>query len=208
MKSVDPIEILRAEATAIRSAEIAIASHAFRRFCLALSKLRAAGNKLVVTGVGKSAIVARKISATMATVCIPSVFIDAVGLYHGELGAIVGGDMALMVSHSGNTEELVRLIDPVSAMGGHIYSLVSERQSALGALENTIVTGITREAYLMVPTSSSAASVAVGDAAAITAAQMCGHDERHLSVVHPGGEIGRKLTGSRRSKESDRSEPR
>ena len=193
MRTVDPIDVIRAEALAIQSAEASVQTDAFRRLCSALILLRATGNKLVVTGVGKSAIAARKISATMATVSIPAVFVDPIGMYHGELGLIVGGDLVLMVSHSGNTDELLRLLGSLRGMGAEIYSLVSERHSVLGELENAIVTGVTREAYLMIPTSSSAAAIAVGDAAAITAAQMCGYGEDHLAAVHPGGEIGRKL---------------
>lgn len=190
---IEPAAVIHAEAQAVQQAATAVDSEAFRRFCKALSSLRDTGHKLVVTGVGKSAIAARKISATMATVCIPSVFIDPVGLFHGELGAIVNGDMVLLVSHSGNTEELVRLLVPLRAQGAEIYALVSHKESTLGASQNAIVTGVHREAYLMVPTSSSAAAVAVGDAAAVSAARLCGHTLEHLAAVHPGGDIGKHL---------------
>ena len=191
-----PVDVLRAESEAIRIAEQAIESLAFERFCNVVSQLRDSGRKLIVTGVGKSAIAARKISATMATVRVPAVFIDPVGLYHGELGFIIDGDIVLMVSHSGNTDELIRLLTQLRIVGAELYSLVSDGDSPLGYLENAIITGIEHEAYLMIPTSSSAAAVAVGDAAAVTVAQMSGFGKDHLTVVHPGGNIGVRLRSS------------
>lgn len=187
------IDILQAEADAIKTAIQAVTSPIFQRFYIVLSRLKDSGNKLIVTGVGKSAIVARKISATMATLCIPAVFIDSIGLYHGELGCIVYGDVVLLISHSGKTDELVRLYDPLRAAGAQVYSLVSERNSPLGNLDNAVVTGIEREAYLMIPTCSSAAAVAVGEAAAIMAAQLNCYGKDHLAIVHPGGTIGIKI---------------
>lgn len=186
-------EVMRAEAAAIKRAEVAVMSAAFRTFCVKLTRLRGMGNKLVVTGVGKSAIVARKISATMATVHIPSVFIDPIGLYHGELGALVTDDIILMVSHSGMAEELLRLLEPVRNMNAEIYTLVGVKESTLGQLDNAIITGVDREAWLRIPTCSSAAAVAIGDAAACTAARLNGYNNDLLASVHPGGKIGKDL---------------
>lgn len=193
---MNPVEVLHAESEAIRCAEQAVISPTFEKFCNVVSQLRDSGRKLIVTGVGKSAIAARKISATMATVRVPAVFIDPVGLYHGELGFIIDGDIVLMVSHSGKTEELIRLLTRLKVVGAELYSLVSDGDSVLGSLETAIITGIQQEAYLMLPTSSSAAAVAVGDAAAVVVAQMSGYGRDHLAVVHPGGNIGVRL-GSR-----------
>ena len=190
---ITALQILQAEAIAIRQAEDAIFSDSFQRLCMALSSLRRLGKKAVVSGVGKSAIVARKIAATMATVCIPAVFIDPIGLYHGELGTVIENDIVLLVSHSGKTEELLRLLIPLRTIGARVYSLVSWGDSPLGLLDNAIITGVRAEAYLMIPTASSAAAIAVGDAAACRAAQIAGHDVDHLAVVHPGGDIGQRL---------------
>jgi arabinose-5-phosphate isomerase len=150
--------------------------------------------KVVVTGVGKSAIAARKIAATLATVGVQAVFLDPVGMFHGELGLLRVEDLVLMVSQSGETEELVRLLEPLRRRGVVVISIVGEKNSTLGRLpRGALCTGVTEEPYVRVPTASSAAAVAVGDALALAVAMRTGFDESMLERTHPGGAIGRRI---------------
>lgn len=147
--------------------------------------------KTIVTGVGKSAIAARKIAATLATCGQPAMFVDPIGLYHGELGMLVKGDVVVMVSHSGRTEELVRLIPVLEKKGCDVYSIISRGDSELGRDTRAMITGVEREPFLKIPTASSAAAVAVGDALAIEIALRRGYDENAFAANHPGGTIGK-----------------
>lgn len=162
------------------------------RFEAIASMITLAG-KVVVTGVGKSAIAARKIAATFATTGRAAVFVDPVGLFHGELGILRRGDVVIMVSHSGETDELVRLLDPVWQKGCLISTIVGTADSTLGRLQLALSTGVTDEPYVRIPTASSAAAVAIGDALAIALAVAGGMTGRELAATHPGGSIGKEL---------------
>src|SRR5437867_634593 len=101
-----------AELSAIRMAKYAL-DQRFHFLAQQLADTKAYHCKVFVTGVGKAAIVARKLAATLATVTVPATFLDPVGMYHGEMGGINKGDIVIMVSQSGETEELNRLIEPL-----------------------------------------------------------------------------------------------
>lgn len=146
--------------------------------------------KVLVCGVGKSAIAARKIAATFATCTIPAIFIDPIGLFHGELGAISPNDVALLISHSGDTEELVRLIPHLQAKGVVVMAIVGNCDSRIGRLPLALGTGVKAEAFARIPTASFAATVALGDALAVFTAQLKGVDQAELASNHPGGTIG------------------
>ncbi len=147
-------------------------------------------SKVVVTGVGKSAIAARKIAATLATSGVQAVFLDPVGMFHGELGLLRPGDMVIAVSRSGETEELVRLETPLKVKGIEFLPLVGVKNSVLGSKRWALSTGIDTDPGQGVPTASSAAAVAVGDALAAAIAERI---ENRLEENHPGGALGLKL---------------
>jgi len=155
-------------------------------------RLAFATGRIVVTGVGKSAIAARKIAATLATCTIPAVFMDPVGLYHGELGALQWYDLVLMISHSGETEELVRLIPALNRKRCAVASIVSHADSSLGRLFPSLHTGVQSEPFARIPTASFAATMAIGDALAIAAATLKQVTDEELALEHPGGTIGRE----------------
>jgi len=142
-----------------------------------------------VTGVGKSAIAARAIAATFSTMGIPALFYDAVGLYHGELGALRPGDLVILISHSGKTEELVRLLPHLQERGCIMASIVGDAQSCIGQLRLTVTTQDTQD-YQNVPTASFAATCALGHALAVAAATIRGEG---FAQHHPGGTIGKAL---------------
>jgi len=180
---------MRAEAQAIIHAQQNLNRSRFLEIAQALSDLTT--SKCVVTGVGKSAIAARKIAATLATCTIPALFVDPVGLYHGELGALQPYDLVLMISHSGQTDELLRLLPVLHAKHCVLVSIVGHGNSTLGRLSMSLHTRVESEPFARVPTASFAATVAIGDALAIAAATLKQVTDEELALEHPGGTIGR-----------------
>lgn len=150
-------------------------------------------SKLIVTGVGKSAIAARKIAATAATLGRQAMFVDPVGLFHGELGMLRTGDVVLMVSNSGETDELVRLLDPIWQRGATVAAIVGREDSTLGRLPLALSTGVDVDPFWNVPTVTAAAAVALGDALALALAEAAGYTDENLKANHPGGSIGRSF---------------
>lgn len=146
--------------------------------------------KTIITGVGKSAICARKMSATLATCGTPAVFVDPLDLYHGELGMILSEDLVILISHSGETDELTRLLPALQAKGCQIFSIVSSGHSTIGRATTSLVTGVTHEPFLKIPTASCAAVMAIGDALAIEVALRNGYGHPDLAENHPGGATG------------------
>ncbi len=192
-----PVEYLdpRAQARAAMQAERRAITNAIpildtEVYARLVKRLLRSTSKIVVTGVGKSAIAARKTAATLATCGVQAVFVDPIGLYHGELGLLVPGDVVLMISHSGETEELVRLLPVLQEKRCEIYSLLSRGASTLGSQTYAMVTGVESEPFLKIPTASSAAAVAVGNALAIEVALRRGYDDADFAQNHPGGHIG------------------
>lgn len=150
--------------------------------------------KCIVTGVGKSAIAARKIAATLATIGVQAMFLDPIGMFHGELGLVRLDDIVIMVSQSGETDELLRLVPPLIAIGAYIVPIVAVEDSSLGRMTGALVTGCVNDPYFKVPTASSIAAVALGDALAIVVGERQGFSDRSLAVTHPGGTIGRVVS--------------
>lgn len=182
--------IIEAEVEAIRLAAERIDQYRFNYIAELLATLE---GKLIVTGVGKSAIAARKIAATLATCHVSSFFVDPIGLYHGELGVLTKHDLILMVSASGETEELTRLLPSLAAHKCTVWSLVGNPDSFLGRLQTSLATGCVKDPLYKVPTASSAAAVAIGDALAIEVASRKGFTDAKLRDTHPGGTIGEQV---------------
>ncbi len=182
--------IMEAEVEAIQSAAASIDRHRFNYMAELLATLE---GKLIVTGVGKSAIAARKVAATLATCHVSSFFVDPIGLYHGELGVLSKHDLILMVSASGETEELTRLLPSLAIHKCTVWTLVGNADSFLGRLQTSLSTGCTVDPLFKVPTASSAAAVAIGDALAIEVAHRKGFTDAQLRDTHPGGTIGEQV---------------
>lgn len=183
-------EILESEAAAILNAITSVERHRFEYLSETIAEM---GGKLIVTGVGKSAIAARKIASTLATCNVSAVFIDPVGLFHGELGFLRKDDVILMISASGETQELLRLLAPIKAIHCRIWSIVCVGDSTLGRMLTSLHTGCSVDPVLKVPTTSSAVTVAIGDALAIDVARRNSFDDSKLAAIHPGGTIGAEL---------------
>jgi arabinose-5-phosphate isomerase len=159
----------------------------------AFSKLK---GKIIVIGIGKSGIIARKIAATLSSTGSPSVYLHPVECLHGDMGIINKEDVILILSYSGETEETNKLLPFLKSKGLTIVAITKGLKSKLAKHSNiTILLNINKEAcpFNVVPTSSTASMLALGDAIAITLMQLKGFNSSHFARLHPGGRLGKLL---------------
>ncbi len=152
--------------------------------------------RVVVTGMGKSGIVAQKIAATLSSTGTPAFFMHPAEAIHGDLGMIVPGDVVLALSNSGETEELVRLLEIIRRLGARIVALSGNASSTLARHADVhLDVGVDREACPMdlVPTASTTAALAMGDALAVACYEARGFTVRDFARYHPGGRLARRL---------------
>lgn len=152
---------------------------------------------VLVTGVGKSGLVGDKIAATLASTGTRAFFLHPAEAIHGDLGRVRAGDVVLALSMSGETEEIVRLIGPIRALGATLVGVTATRDSALGrGADDAIALGPIDEACHLglAPSSSTTALMAVGDAIALLVSRARGFRAEDFARYHPGGALGRKLT--------------
>jgi arabinose-5-phosphate isomerase len=179
------------EALAIRR----LAPRLGREFLKAVRLLCDCRGKVVLTGVGKSGLIAKKIASTLASTGTPAVFLHAAEGAHGDLGVVTPGDVVCAVSSSGETEEILRLLPALRQMGTAVVSLTSVRDSRLAAASTVVLlTGRAREACPLglAPTTSSTAALALGDALAMALLERRGFREEDFARLHPGGKLGTK----------------
>jgi arabinose-5-phosphate isomerase len=152
--------------------------------------------KVVVLGVGKSGLVGRKIAATFSSINIPSIFLHPVELKHGDLGVIRQEDIVLILSYSGETEEIKNVLPILKNFGVKIISFTGKKSSKLAKYSDVVInTAIKQEAcpYNIVPSSSTTAMLAMGDALGITVAQLRGFKKEDFAKLHPSGRLGKML---------------
>jgi arabinose-5-phosphate isomerase len=165
-------------------------------FCEAVHLLRRCQGKVVVTGVGKSGLICQKIAATLASTGTPAIFLHAVDGFHGDLGVLTRQDVVMAVSNSGETEEVNRLLPPIKRLGVPLIALTGKPSSTLARHGDVVIdTGVKEEACPMnlVPTASTTAALAIGDALAIVLLGERGFKEEDFALLHPGGVLGKRL---------------
>jgi arabinose-5-phosphate isomerase len=184
-------KVLEIEAQAIRE----MADRLDGTFDRAVDVLLACGGRVVATGMGKSGIVAQKVSATLASTGTPSLFLHPVEALHGDLGRIVRGDCVLAVSSSGETHELLALVPSLKRLATPLVALTRPRSTLAGAADVCVDVSIREEACPLglAPTASTTAALAMGDALAMALLQRRGFTVDDFAVLHPGGDIGKKL---------------
>jgi arabinose-5-phosphate isomerase len=152
--------------------------------------------RVIVTGMGKSGLICRKIAATLSSTGTSAWFLHPAEATHGDLGAIREDDVVVAVSHSGETEELLRLLESIRRIGARLIAMTGNPGSTLGRAADVVMNcGIATEACPMnlVPTASTTAALAMGDALAMTLLVRKGFREEHFASLHPGGKLGRRL---------------
>jgi arabinose-5-phosphate isomerase len=185
-------KVLRTEAAAILSLVDRIDAD-FERAVQLLFDCR---GRVIVTGMGKSGLICRKIAATLSSTGTSAWFLHPAEAIHGDLGAIRDDDVVLALSHSGETDEIIRLLEAIRRIGAKLIALTGNRGSTLArAADVTLDCSIAAEACPMnlVPTASTTAALALGDALAMTLCVRKGFREEHFASLHPGGKLGRRL---------------
>ena len=185
-------KVLRTEAAAILS----LVDRINADFERAVQLLFECQGRVIVTGMGKSGLICRKIAATLSSTGTSAWFLHPAEAIHGDLGAIRDDDVVLALSHSGETEEIIRLLEAIRRIGAKLIAMTGNGTSTLArAADVTLDCGIAAEACPMnlVPTASTTAALAMGDALAMTLSVRKGFSEEHFASLHPGGKLGRRL---------------
>lgn len=166
------------------------------RFAEAVELLMAARNKVVVTGVGKSGLIGQKIAATLTSTGTPAFFLHPTDALHGDLGLVRKGDAAVIISKSGETDELYDLLSMLKRRGVKIVALLGKTDSPLAAHADVLLdVSVKEEAcpHDLVPTTSTTSALAMGDALAIALLEQRGFTPEDFAGLHPGGGLGKKL---------------
>ncbi len=166
------------------------------RFEKAVELLYACKGRVVVTGLGKSGLIGRKIAATFASIGTPSFFLHAAEALHGDLGMLTADDVLLAISSSGETEELIELLEAVKRLGIPLITLTGRIQSTLATASDIVLDIAVKEeacSLNLAPTASTAAAMAMGDALAVSLLDRRGFKEDDFATLHPGGRLGKKL---------------
>lgn len=185
-------EVLRIEAESVG----ALADRLDDAFAAAARCLLEASGRVVVSGIGKSGLVARKIASTLASTGTPALFLHPAEGIHGDVGVLVRGDVLVAVSKSGESEELSALLPAVKRLGVPVIALVGEPDSTLARHADHVLDASVRvEAcpHDLAPTSSSTAAMALGDALAMVLLELRGFGPEDFARLHPGGTLGRRL---------------
>lgn len=165
-------------------------------FVAAVEAVLAASGRVIVSGVGKSGIVGRKIAATLTSTGTPATFLHPVEALHGDLGIVGPGDVAILLSKSGESDELRGLVEFFGRTGVTTIAMTGRKESTLGRQSGIVLDcGVREEAcpHDLAPTSSTTATLAMGDALAVALLQRRGFGPDDFARLHPGGALGRRL---------------
>ena len=185
-------EILTGEANAI----LQLVSRLDQRFCDAVRRIVQCRGSLIVTGMGKAGLIGQKIAATFASTGTPSHFVHPAEAIHGDLGRIQKNDVTLILSNSGETEEIIRLLPSLRALSVKRLAITSRYDSTLGRESDVVLElGDLKEACPigMAPSTTTTVMLAIGDALALVVSRLRGFQKEDFGRFHPGGSLGRQF---------------
>jgi arabinose-5-phosphate isomerase len=185
-------KVLQTEAASV----LALVDRVDDKFARAVELVRHCQGRVIVTGMGKSGIVCRKIAATLASTGTPAFFLHPAEAVHGDLGVIQADDVVIAMSYSGETEELTRVLETLKRIGAPLIALTGDVRSTLAqAATVALDCSVSEEAcpLNLVPTASTTAALAMGDALAMTVLVEKGFKPEDFANLHPGGKLGKKL---------------
>ncbi len=168
-----------------------------RSFEKAVDLMSRCSGRIVLTGMGKPGFIGQKISATLSSLGIPSIWLHPAEAAHGDLGRVTPQDAVVALSHSGETAEIIHLLPVIKRLGAKIIAITANPRSKMAQQSDVVLnTHATKEAvsWGLVPTASTTAMLALGDALAVVLAGKRGFTQKDFAVLHPGGSLGRKLT--------------
>ena len=185
-------KVLQTEAAAI----LALVDRLDDRFDSAVQLLRECKGRVILTGMGKSGIICRKIAATLTSTGTPALFLHPAEAVHGDLGVIQSDDVVVALSYSGETGELLQLLETIRRLGARLIVVTGDPASTLAqAADVALDCSVTEEAcpLNLVPTASTTAALAIGDALAMTLLVEKGFRQEDFASLHPGGKLGKRL---------------
>lgn len=185
-------EVVRIEALAVQALENKIG----KEFAGAVDLIADISGRVVITGMGKSGLIARKIVATMNSTGTAAIYMHPSDAVHGDLGMVRPEDVVICISKSGDTEEVVQLLPIFKRIGVPIISVLGNRDSKLGRESDFVLdAGVEQEAcpYDLAPTASTTAALVIGDALAIALLERKNFSEQEFAMFHPGGNLGKRL---------------
>ncbi len=196
---LEPAALVRTEAAALEALAKRLEGPMAEPFSRAVELILRCGKengRVVVTGMGKSGIIAQKIAATLSSTGSPALFLHPAEAVHGDLGVLMPGDVVIALSASGETEEILRLLTLLKRKGGALISFCCNPHSTLAAASDvTLDCGVEREAcgLNLAPTASTTAMLALGDALAVAVSLRKGFKAEDFAELHPGGKLGKRL---------------
>lgn len=185
-------KVLRIEAKAIRELLKSINNN----FADAVNLILSCKGRVIVTGVGKSGLIGKKIAATLSSTGTPSFFLESAEAFHGDLGTVLENDVILVISNSGETEEIKKLLPFFKKTGNKIIAFTGKRNSSLAKKSDIVINiHVKKEACSLglAPTASTTAALAMGDALAVVLLEKRGFKKTDFIRLHPGGALGRRL---------------
>ena len=189
-------DTLQIEADAILALKARLASNEHEDFARATALLLSCTGRVVVSGMGKSGHIGRKIAATLASTGTPALFVHPAEAAHGDLGMVTQADAVIAISNSGESEELLAIVPVIKRIGAKLISMTGRPQSTLATLADVhLDVAVAREAcpLNLAPTASTTATLALGDALAVALLDARGFREEDFARSHPGGALGRRL---------------
>jgi len=186
------IETLKLEAEAVEN----LIPRVDNEFVAAVEEILKCKGRVIVTGMGKSGHVGRKIAATLASTGTPAFFLHPAEAFHGDLGMVTENDIVVAISNSGESSEIVNILPIIRRIGAKIIAMCGKKNSSLGKNADYFVNiGVEREACILglAPTSSTTATLAMGDAIAMALMDEKKFTSQNFALFHPGGALGRKL---------------
>jgi arabinose-5-phosphate isomerase len=195
-ESSDDIDLARKVLETEAQAILGLIPQLDESFPAAVAMLYVCRGRVIVTGMGKSGIIARKLAATLSSTGTAATFLHPAEALHGDLGIVQEGDVVIALSSSGETDELVRLLEAIRRIGARLISITGRPRSTLGqASDLTLNCHVAEEACPMnlAPTASTTATLALGDALAMALSLRKGFKAENFADLHPGGRLGRRL---------------
>src|SRR5688572_23664798 len=185
-------KVLETEAAAI----LALVPRLDERFGRAVELLHECHGRVILTGMGKSGIICRKIAATLTSTGTPAFFLHPAEAIHGDLGMIQSNDVVVALSSTGETDEILRLLETIRRLGAKLVAITGTPTSTLAQAADVAIDGSVAEEACplnLVPTASTTAALAIGDALAMTLLVEKGFRQEDYATLHPGGQIGKRL---------------
>lgn len=188
--------VLKTEADAILGLARRLDKNFSKAIDLILNSSASGGGKVVITGMGKSGLICKKIAATFASTGTPAFFLHPAEGVHGDLGMLMKGDVVIAVSNSGETEEIIRILPLIKRMGVKLIAMTGDLKSNLAKAGDVVIDIAVKEEACplgLAPTASTTAALSMGDALAVALLEKKGFKERDFALLHPAGSLGKRL---------------